>query len=84
VKSEVNVAVGLSHLGNDTQFLTALPTDDIGKAARQFLVSHQVSLTQVKSAEGRVGIYFVEMEGQVIVHQTSSMTESIQVLRKLA
>lgn len=59
--SEVNVAVGLSHLGNDTQFLTALPTDDIGKAARQFLVSHQVSLTQVKSAEGRVGIYFVEM-----------------------
>lgn len=58
---EANVAVSLSLLGKNAQFVTALPKNAIGEAAvrevRRFGVDTSAIL---RTEEGRVGIYFLE------------------------
>lgn len=58
--AEMNVAIGLSGLGIDTAMLTALPNNDIGDNIIQHLRRYNVNADKVKSASGRLGIYFTE------------------------
>lgn len=58
---EANVAVSLSRLGNDVSFVTALPDNPIGDAAVAELRRHGVDVSSViRTAGGRLGIYFLE------------------------
>lgn len=57
--SEANVAASLAMFGCESVFVTALPSNDLGKAAARFLSSFGVSV-RAAFAEGRLGIYFSE------------------------
>lgn len=59
---EANVAVSLSHLGNEVSFVTALPENPVGDAAVAELRKHGVDVSHIVRTEGgRVGIYFLEI-----------------------
>ena len=57
---EANVAISLARLGLDAAFVTALPDNDLGDAARHFLAGHGVDVAGVTTRPGRLGIYFLE------------------------
>jgi len=58
---EANVAVSLSLLGKDAKFVTALPNNDIGKAAVREVRKWGVDTSSIKmTSGGRVGIYYLE------------------------
>src|SRR4029077_12311969 len=57
---EANVAISLARLGVDTAFVTALPDNDLGEAARLFLAGHGVDVSGITRQPGRLGIYFLE------------------------
>lgn len=57
---EANVAVSLANFGLESAFVTALPDNDIGKAARSELARFHVDTSMIKSGGGRMGIYFLE------------------------
>ena len=57
---EANVAISLARLGVDAAFVTALPDNDLGDAARHFLAGHGVDVAGITSRPGRLGIYFLE------------------------
>lgn len=58
---EANVAVSLSLLGKDAQFVTALPKNAIGEAAVREVHRYGVDTSAIlRTEEGRVGIYFLE------------------------
>ena len=57
---EANVAISLARLGVDAAFVTALPDNDLGDAARHFLAGHGVDVAGIISRPGRLGIYFLE------------------------
>ncbi|NLK13232.1 MAG: sugar kinase [Spirochaetales bacterium] len=58
---EANVAVSLSLLGKNAQFVTALPKNAIGEAAVREVRSFGVDTSAIlRTDEGRVGIYFLE------------------------
>lgn len=58
--AEANVAVGLSCLGEDASFITALPENDLGRNVISELRRHGVDTSQISTAPGRLGLYFVE------------------------
>ena len=58
--SEANVAAALSNMGVPTEFVTALPENDIGKAAENFVRSFGVSTRNSVKKIGRMGIYYLE------------------------
>ncbi len=59
--AEANVAASLSMLGADAAFVTALPENPLADACLGTLASLGVNTSGiVRSAEGRLGIYFVE------------------------
>src|SRR4029077_15524558 len=57
---EANVAISLARLGVDAAFVTALPDNDLGAAARLFLAGHGVDVSGITRRPGRLGIYFLE------------------------
>ena len=57
---EANVAISLARLGVDAAFVTALPDNDLGDAARLFLAGHGVDVSGITCRPGRLGIYFLE------------------------
>ncbi|MCK9548006.1 MAG: sugar kinase [Sphaerochaeta sp.] len=58
---EANVAVSLSLLGKDARFVTALPDNDIGRAALREVRKWGVDTSAITmTSGGRVGIYFLE------------------------
>lgn len=57
--SEANVAVSLSILGKNSEYITSLPDNDIGKATVRFLSYYGVKVNPVIK-QGRLGIYFLE------------------------
>jgi len=57
---EANVAISLARMGVPAAFVTAVPENDLGDAARQFVAGHGVEVTGVVSRPGRMGIYFLE------------------------
>ena len=58
--TEANVAVALSNWGVDTSHIGALPDNDLGKAATNYLRQYGVNTNDINFAEGRMGIYFLE------------------------
>lgn len=61
--TESNVLVCLSCLGHKTEYLTALPADDLGDATVKHLRSYGVETGHIIRSGDRMGLYFLE-EGQ--------------------
>ena len=57
---EANVAVSLSNYGFNAEFVSALPSNDIGDAALRELRGFGVDVSHVRRSGSRVGIYFLE------------------------
>lgn len=67
--AEANVAVSLSHLGQETSHITVFPNHNIGKAASNYLRQQGVDTSHIKfSNKGRMGLYFHE---QGAMHRSS-------------
>lgn len=58
--SELNVAIGLAHLGMPSAYVTRLPENAIGDAALSFVRGEGVDVRHVARGGARVGIYYVE------------------------
>ncbi|MBR2879763.1 MAG: sugar kinase [Oscillospiraceae bacterium] len=61
--TESNVMVCLSCLGHKTEYITALPADDLGDATIRHLRSYGVETDHIIRSGDRMGLYFLE-EGQ--------------------
>jgi 2-dehydro-3-deoxygluconokinase len=57
--AEANVAVGLSRLGHRAAMVSRVPANALGDAAITYLRGHGVECAGVKSAAGRMGLYFL-------------------------
>jgi 2-dehydro-3-deoxygluconokinase len=57
--AEVNVAVSLAHFGDAARLLSAVPDNALGAAALGELRRHGVETKVVRSAPGRLGLYFL-------------------------
>lgn len=57
--SEANVAVSLAIFGKESEYVTSLPDNDIGRAVISSLSYYGVNVNSVNK-EGRLGIYFLE------------------------
>jgi 2-dehydro-3-deoxygluconokinase len=57
---EANVATSLAHYGEDVQFVTRLPENDLGDACVAFLHQYGVGTNHVVRGGHRLGIYFLE------------------------
>ncbi len=58
--AEANVLVSLSHLGNDTDFLTRVPANQLGDSAIMHLKRHGVGTSHIARESSNLGMYFVE------------------------
>lgn len=63
--AEANVAVSLSHLGNEAAYLTKLPDNLLGEAAISALRKYGVDTSRVLRGGNRLGIYFFEKGASV-------------------
>lgn len=57
---EANVSVSLSNYGENAAFVTALPENDLGKAAAKSLMKFGVDVSNIKYTGGRLGVYYLE------------------------
>lgn len=57
--AEANVATGLARLGHDVGMISAVPDNDLGRAAISTLRSHGVDTGAIRFAGERMGLYFV-------------------------
>jgi len=57
--AEVNVAVSLAHLGDAARLLSAVPDNALGAAALREVRRHGVETGFVRTAPGRLGLYFL-------------------------
>lgn len=57
---EANVAVSLANYGEDSEFITALPANDIAEAAIRELRGLGVRTDRIVRAPGRMGVYYLE------------------------
>lgn len=57
---EANVAVSLANYGVESEFLTALPSNDVGKASLNALKYFGVDVSKVIYRSGRMGLYYLE------------------------
>lgn len=58
--AEANVAVALSNFGDEAEFVTALPDNDIGRAACRELMRYGVKTDNIVYTSDRLGIFFAE------------------------
>ena len=58
--SESNVLVCLANLGNQTEFITALPNNSLGYAATKHLRSYGVDTSNIVYTNERLGVYYLE------------------------
>src|SRR5512142_1270584 len=80
---ESNVAVTLAAFGLESDFVTRLPSNEIGEACLQFLRQYNVGTRHILRGGERLGIYFLEggavMRGsQVIYDRAHSSFSTIQ------
>lgn len=57
--AEANVVTGLARLGHPTALIGAVPDNDLGRAGVAGLRAHGVDCSRVRTASGRMGLYFV-------------------------
>lgn len=73
---ESNVAVSLANFGMPVEFVTALPANDLGDAALQFLRQYNVGTQYVQRGGSRLGIYFMEygavMRGSQVIYDRAN------------
>lgn len=58
--SEANVAVSLANYGIESEFLTCVPENDVGKAALNSLRYFGVDCSKTFFRNGRMGLYYLE------------------------
>lgn len=58
--AEANVAIALSNFGDEAEFVTALPDNDIGRAACRELMRYGVKTDNIVYTGDRLGIFFAE------------------------
>ena len=58
--AEANVAVALSKFGDEAEFVTALPDNDIGRAACRELMRYGVKTDNIVYTGDRLGVFFAE------------------------
>jgi len=80
---ESNVAVTLANFGLETEFVTRLPSHEIGEACLQFLRQYNVGTRYILRGGDRLGIYFLETgavmrASQVIYDRANSSLSTIQ------
>lgn len=59
--SEANVAVSLANFGHQVSFASIIPNNAFGLAARRHLQGFQIDTGHIKSANGRMGTYYLEV-----------------------
>lgn len=57
---EANVAVSLANYGIDSEFLTVVPNNDVGKASLNSLRYFGVDVSKSIFKDGRMGLYYLE------------------------
>ena len=57
---EANVAVSLANFGLDSIYVTKLPDNDVGRAAKRALDAFDVDTSRICYGEGRMGLYYLE------------------------
>lgn len=77
-ETESNVLVALSHLGDETSFLTKLPDNQLGEAVTRHLLRHQVGVSDIVYGGSMLGIYFMEQgfssrPSSVIYHRKAAV-----------
>lgn len=69
---ESNVAVSLANYGLETEFVTRLPSNDLGESCLQFLRQYGVGTRHILHGGNRLGIYFLEngavMRGSQVIY----------------
>ena len=80
--TESNVLVALSHLGNKTSYLTKLPDNQLGEAAKRHLLRHEVGIDNVIFGGSTLGLYFMEKGygskvSNVIYHRKESVINTL-------
>jgi 2-dehydro-3-deoxygluconokinase len=73
---ESNVAVALANFGLATEFVTRLPSHEIGEACLQYLRQYNVGTCHILRGGERLGIYFLEtgavMRGSQVVYDRAN------------
>ena len=63
--SEANAMISLTQMGVDTAYVTRLPDNPLGEAARNTLRRWGVNTDHVLPGDGRMGIYYLEQGAAV-------------------
>lgn len=58
--SEANVGVSLAYWHQEVSLISALPTNDLGRAALRYLKTGGIDTSCIATQEGRMGLYFLE------------------------
>ena len=58
--AEANVAVAVSAYGDEAKFVTALPKNDLGRAAVNELRRFGLDTSAIQFSDKRLGLYFTE------------------------
>jgi 2-dehydro-3-deoxygluconokinase len=80
---EANVAVSLANFGEDVEYVTRLPQNELGDACLMSLRSHGIHTKHIVRGGDRIGIYFLETGtaqrgSKVIYDRTGSSFATIQ------
>ena len=57
---EANVAVSLANLGINSEFVTVVPDNDVGRAAVNSMRYFGVKTDKILYKDGRMGLYYLE------------------------
>ena len=80
--TESNVLVALSHLDNETSYLTKLPDNQLGEGVKRHLLRHGVGVKDILYGGSMLGIYFMEQgfstrPSSVIYHRKSAVINTL-------
>jgi len=80
---EANVAVSLANFGEDVEYVTRLPNNELGDACLMSLRSHGIHADHIVRGGDRIGIYFLEIGAaqrgsKVIYDRANSSFATIQ------
>lgn len=80
--SEANVLISAANFGLNTEFVSVLPENDLGKASLNDLKINKVGLNHIKFLGNRMGLYFLETgainrPGKVIYDRENSAFSAI-------
>ena len=80
--TESNVLVALSHLGNETSFVSKVPNNSLGEGVLRHLLRHGVGVDHLLMDGSMLGIYFLEQgygnkPSKVIYHRKSAVVNTI-------